>query len=133
MKYFSLLILLTLVIFVDAQDTTSVLFCNQIPIAIAEKKASFDGKIEKFVGDNLKSDLKKGTHSAVFKLMIDCNGIVSKTTYQSGSFSESNQTLFIDLFLKSKWKPASDKSANVTTFVFVTVDIVNGKVAVVVQ
>jgi len=133
MKYFSLFILLTLVNIIDAQDTAVVRPCNQIPIANAETKASFDGKIEKFVGDSLKSDLKRGTHSAVFKLMIDCNGIVSKITYQSGTFSESNQKLFIGLFSNSKWKPAIEKSVNVTSFVFVTINIVNSKSTVMVQ
>jgi len=104
-----------------------------LPIAGADKKAAFDGKIEKFFADNLSSDLKKGTHQAVFKLMVDCYGVVSKSTYQSGTFSESNQKLFLNLFLETKWKPATHQSANVTTFVFVTVDIVNGKVTVVVQ
>ena len=41
-----------------AQDTTKVRPCNQLPIAGADKKAVFDGKIEKIFSDNLTSDLK---------------------------------------------------------------------------
>lgn len=133
MKLFSFFALLFLVVSVNAQDTTKVRPCNQIPIANVEKKAIYDGKIEKLFLDNLTSDLKKGTHKAVYKLMVDCYGAVSISTYQSGTFSEASQRLFAELLFKSKWKPAIHKSVNVTSFVFVTVDIVSGKATVVVQ
>ena len=133
MKVFSLFVFLFLVGLAKAQDTISTRTCNQIPIANVEKKASFDGKIEKLFSENLTDDLKKGTYKAVYKLMIDCYGTVSMSTYQSGTFSESSQRLFAELLFKSKWKPAMHKSVNVTSFVFVTADIVNGKVTVVMQ
>jgi len=90
-------------------------------------------KQKSFFSQNLPNELKKGTHSAVFKLLVDCYGLPSKPMYQSGSLTESNQKYFLDLLLTTKWKPAVDKFADVTTFVFITLEIVNGQVTVVVQ
>lgn len=113
---------------------TDSLVCSGLPMATPEVKASVSAdEVAKFFQSSISEKLKKGTHTAVYKLFVDCNGDVTQATYQRGTFTEADQKVYSDKILTLKWKPATDKSKPVTSVAFVSIEIVNGKVTVVIQ
>jgi hypothetical protein len=108
--------------------------CTGLPVARPDTKASIsvEETIQKFES-NLSEKLKKGTHSAVFKLVVDCNGDVTEVTYQRGTFSGLDQDEYKNQIASLKWKPAALKSKAVTSIVFVSIEIVNGRFTLVIQ
>ena len=104
--------------------------CNDLPYATPEHKAKYDGDIEKYFSDDLSAEMKKGTVSGTFRMYVDCYGEVTKAGFQSGEMKDSDQKKMIDLIYKMKWKPAQVKGKDVTSSVFIVLEIVNGQVAV---
>ena len=113
----------------SAQDSIA---CNQLPVARPDIAARYDGDITKSFG-KLPSALKKATYSGVFKLTVDCKGKVLKVFFREGTFTEDDQEFFADKLFDTQWQPAMDNQANVTSFVFITVNITKGKISAVIQ
>lgn len=108
--------------------------CEGLPIANPTVKASISiSEITQNFESSISEKLKKGTHAAVYKVFVNCNGDVTDAIYQRGTFSESDQSAYQTKMLALKWKPAYQKSKAVNSIVFVSLEIVNGKVTVVIQ
>jgi hypothetical protein len=65
--------------------------------------------------------------------MVDCNGDLAKFIYQRGDFSEEDQQWISKIIGKSKWKAAKLKDKAVTSTVFITINITNSDVEVIIQ
>ena len=115
--------------FAQSGDT----LCNQLPLTRVEKVASDNGAISKSIAKNLPSSLKKGKHSGVFKIVVDCNGVGADVKFQRGDLTSLEQSQLIDWMIPTMWIAAVDKGKPVTSMVFVTVNIEDGKVDVIVQ
>ncbi|MBI3135000.1 MAG: hypothetical protein HYZ14_10045 [Bacteroidetes bacterium] len=108
--------------------------CTGLPVAVPETPAVCETTdLVKYFEIRISEKLKKGTHSAVYKLVVDCNGSVTQAAYQRGTFSSEDQVSYQRELMSLTWKPASGKSKAVSSIVFVTLEIVNGKFTVVVQ
>jgi hypothetical protein len=108
--------------------------CSGLPVAVPEVRAvSKTSDLGKYFETRVPEKLKKGTHAAVYKLIVDCNGTVTQIDYQRGTFSETDQSDYRTQIAELEWKPAQQKSKDVTSTVFVTLEIVNGKFTVIVQ
>lgn len=117
-------LLVSVVSFSQTEETP----CSTIPVARPEIKAGTDlSKLNTEVKNNLSTQVKKGEHSVTFKLIIDCKGAVSKTQYHSGSLTETEASFVKSILEKTTWTPAQNKGVNVTSTLFVTVKITNGK------
>lgn len=119
----------TLFSFAQGGDT----LCNQLPLTRVEKVASDNGAIVKTLTRNLPSSLKKGKHSGIFKIIVDCNGVGAEVRFERGDLTSLEQTQLIDWIIPTQWIPAVDKGNQVTSMVFLTVTIEEGKVEVIVQ
>ena len=132
MKHLILLCFVLGIVTVYSQDKQDV--CNQLPYAKVDKVASPSTDLVKTISAEMLSELKKdGAHQAVFKLYVDCHGKVAKSKYESGDLNSSQQEWLMNIVDKSSWKPAVLAKKDVTSTVFVTVDINNGKVSVAIQ
>lgn len=128
-----LFLITSLLTFTTIYSQDEKISCTGLPVAKPAVKASISiaDVTAKFQAD-LPANLKKGTHSAVYKIFVDCNGDVTQATYQSGTLSETDQKNYETKILALKWKPATNKSKPVTSVVFVSIEVVNGKVEVVI-
>lgn len=108
--------------------------CSGLPIANPTVKASISvSEVAQKFEANVSEKLKKGTHSAVFKVLIDCNGAVTEVIYQRGTFTGLDQEDYKSKISALTWKPAQQKEKNVSSFAFLSIEIVNGKFTVIVQ
>jgi hypothetical protein len=108
--------------------------CTGLPVANPSVKASISVEdITKMFELSVSEKLKKGTHSAVFKVLVDCNGKVTEVIYQRGTFTGLDQEEYKTKILDLTWKPAVQKTKPVSSFVFLSIEIVNGKFTVVIQ
>lgn len=109
--------------------------CTGLPIAKPEVHAVCETTdLPAFFEQSLPQKLKAGTHAAVYKLTVDCHGTVTDVLYQRGTLDSKDQPVFADQLKALVWKPAQQKNVAVTSFVFVSLEIVNGRVtSVVVQ
>jgi hypothetical protein len=116
--------------FAQSEKTT----CAGLPIANPSVKASISvAEVAQKFESSVSEKLKKGTHSAVFKVLVDCNGNVTEVIYQRGTFTTLDQDDYKTKISALKWKPAMQKSKAVSSFVFLSLEIVNGKFTVIVQ
>lgn len=108
--------------------------CSGLPMAKPSVKATIStDEVVKSFETKLSEKLKKGTHSVVYKVFVDCNGTVTQATYQSGTFSETDQKEYETRILELVWKPAMHKDKTVNSIAFISMEIVNGKISVTVQ
>ncbi len=113
----------------SAQDTKQT--CNDLPLADPEVRVScITEDVTGVFKSVLTEKLKKGTHSAVFKFFVTCNGEVTNLSYQRGTIDSAAQGLFESEIKKLSWKPATHKSKQVTSVVFLTIEAVNGQITV---
>jgi hypothetical protein len=136
MKIFALVSVLLIGNAIFAQDVEPMLPCPGLPLANPEVHAvcmTADGVA--YLEAKLPEKLKTGTHAAVYKLTVDCHGSVTTVHYERGTFTVGTEG---EVFLNQNmvgltWKPAEHKSQTVTSIAFVTLEIVNGKVNIIVQ
>lgn len=108
--------------------------CGALPVANPDTTASTNmAALSKRLNEAVSGELKTGEHQAVFKLMVLCTGTVSKLFYQQGNLSEEFQKKFHTVLAESKWSPAVHQQEKVSSMVFVTIRIVNGKINLVVK
>ncbi len=108
--------------------------CSGLPIANPSIKASISvAEVAQKFESTVSEKLKKGTHSAVFKVLIDCNGAVTEVIYQRGTFTGLDQEDYKSKIAALTWKPAQQKAKAVSSFAFLSIEIVNGKFTVIVQ
>jgi len=108
--------------------------CGQLPYAKVDDKAEIKTDLTELIKSDLPKSLKdKGSHQAIFKLMVDCNGELAKHMYQRGDISDEDQQWMSKLIGKSKWKAAKVQDKAVTSTVFITVNITNSDVDVIIQ
>jgi predicted Ser/Thr protein kinase len=108
--------------------------CTGLPVAVPEMRAVCKtNDLARYFEVRNAEKLKKGTHSAVYKLTVDCNGTAIYAAFQRGTFSEEDQLNYENQIMELTWNPAQQKSEAVTSTVFITLEIVNGKFTVVVQ
>lgn len=108
--------------------------CTGLPIANPSVKASISvAEVAQKFESSVSEKLKKGTHSAVFKVLVDCNGKVAEVIYQRGTFTGVDQEEYKTKISDLIWKPALQKTKTVSSFVFLSIEIVNGKFTVVIQ
>jgi hypothetical protein len=116
--------------FAQSEKTT----CTGLPIANPSVKASISvAEVAQKFESTVSEKLKKGTHSAVFKVLVDCNGAVTEVIYQRGTLTGLDQDDYKTKISALTWKPAMQKTKAVSSFVFLTIEIVNGKFTVIVQ
>ncbi|MBL7899271.1 MAG: hypothetical protein JNJ99_12110 [Crocinitomicaceae bacterium] len=129
MKLFFSFLFLAFSLHLSAQETKQT--CNDLPLADPEVRASCltEDILSPFKGA-LTEKLKKGTHTAVFKFFVTCNGEVTNVAYQRGTVDSSTQSIFAAEINKLKWKPATHKSKQVTSVVFLTIEIVNAQITI---
>lgn len=129
MKYVILFTFLLGSLSIHAQETKET--CNQLPYAKVEKKAELTMDLEKLIKKEMHASLKEdGSHSGIIKLYVDCHGEVVKHKYDRGDLNEEQQQWLLDLIGKTTWKPAIADKKNVTSVLFLTIDITNGQVKV---
>lgn len=104
--------------------------CSQLPQAKPDATASVSGDMNKHFSGVLSDDLKKdgATFEATFKMIVDCNGDVAKIMFMKGDISDADQKLFIQAIEKLDWKPAQKGDKDVTSTVFIVLNITNGQV-----
>ena len=121
---------LTAVGFAQSEKVT----CTGLPIANPSVKASISvAEVAQKFESTVSEKLKKGTHSAVFKVLVDCNGVVTEVIYQRGTFTGVDQDDYKSKISALIWKPAQQKTKAVSSFAFLSIEIVNGKFTVIVQ
>ncbi|MEX1003323.1 MAG: hypothetical protein WDZ35_14485 [Crocinitomicaceae bacterium] len=114
----------------DQEENT----CNQLPYAKVDQSAKVKGDLTKILSADLPSELKEdGEHTAVFKLVVDCNGKLIKKMYTDGNMEGEHQEYVLNTIEKAVWKPAVLGKKEVSSTVFVTVTITNGQVEVEIQ
>jgi hypothetical protein len=93
--------------------------CTGLPIANPSVKASISvAEVAQKFESTVSEKLKKGTHSAVFKVLVDCNGAVTEVIYQRGTFTGVDQDDYKSKISGLIWKPAMQKTKAVSSFVF---------------
>ena len=108
--------------------------CGQLPFAKVDDKAEVSTDLSELIKSDLPKSLKdKGSHQAIFKLMVDCNGELANQFYQRGDFSEEDQQWLSKIIGKSKWRAAKVQDKQVSSTVFITVNITNSDVEVIIQ
>ena len=132
MKY-----LLTLALFVFSFSSFSQsekIECGQIPMGNVDKKAVIKDDFNKKVTTTMDASLREdGSHQAIFKAYVDCNGDVLKSRFEKGDLDDAQQKWLYNLIQDSKWTSAKLDGKAVTTIVFVTIDINNGQVTTSIQ
>lgn len=132
MKKIAFIFITLLALSAYAQTETNT--CSGLPVAVPEKRAVCEvSDLVHYFEIRMPDALKKGTYSAVYKLTVDCKGAVEEASYQRGTFGPAEQESYTNQLMALSWKPAKQKNKNVTSFVFVTLEIVNGKFTVAVQ
>lgn len=101
--------------------------CGQIPVAKPEVHAKYDGDIKAYFSNALPTDKKEGTISATFRMYVDCNGKVTKAKLYKGEMPDANQKAILEKIYAMNWTPAQHEGENVTSNVFIVVEITNGK------
>jgi hypothetical protein len=108
--------------------------CGQLPRAKVDKKAEINNNFKELVESEMLSSLKKdGEHQAVIKMYVDCHGEVAKHKYERGNMTDSEQKWIWNLVGKSTWTPAVFEKKDVTSTVYLTIDIVNGQTKFTIQ
>jgi len=131
-KYLLVMLGLLFNIFVSAQENEK--WCNELPHARPEKAAIFSGDVTAYFANQLLPEHKKGNHSAVFKLVVNCKGEAENIVYQDGSLLDKDKGYFADLIKAMVWKPAFNKSGKeISSIVFITIKIANGTLEVLIQ
>jgi hypothetical protein len=104
--------------------------CNQLPYAKVDQKAEISNNMNKIVGSEVPETMKKGEYKASYKFYIDCKGSIDKISYSKGSLDADQQKWLTNVLGKSTWKAGIVDDLFVTSLVFVTVTISNGKAEV---
>ena len=108
--------------------------CGQVPMGGVDVKAEVKGDFNKLISSKLDASLsEEGVHQGIYKVYVDCNGDVLKNRFEKGDLDNSQQEWLGSLLQNSKWQAAEIKGKAVTTIVFVTVNITNGKVETIIQ
>ena len=127
MKLITAIIFLGIGIFGSSQNRDTI--CNQLPIALPETKASFSSSLENQISDALKKTITESSKfSATYKLIVDCDGRVSKYFFKQGDMNDVDRRLVEDVLKTSEWQPGIDKGKIVASTVYITIEIVAGKV-----
>jgi len=108
--------------------------CGQLPYAKVDDKAETKTDLTELIKSDLPKSLRgKGSHQAIFKLTVDCNGDLANHLYQRGDFSDEDQDWLFKIIEKSKWKAANVQDKPVSSTVFITVNVTNSDVEVIIQ
>lgn len=101
--------------------------CGQLPYATPTVKAKCENDMQKILSANLPATFKKDkSYNSSFKLIIDCNGRIDMVIYKKGNFTEAQQKHFLTLINTLKdWKAGQVDGKDVSTTVYITIDVNN--------
>lgn len=134
MKFFLSVLFLTIGMLGFSQaDSARVDVCPGLPIAKPEKRAAcLTVELPAFFSKGLDDKLKKGEFSATYKLQVDCSGKIVSVFLNKGNPGVNADTYFQSKIKQLTFKPAEHNKQLVNSFVFVQIEVINGKFTVVV-
>ncbi len=106
--------------------------CNQIPVAKPSEKATYKGDLEKDFAKQLPDSFKKAENvSGTFKFIVDCNGHIETIIFKNGNFSNEQQAYFQKKISElNNWTAGKLNDKNVSTYVYLTIDLNKGVLTV---
>ena len=85
------------------------------------------------IKEELSSFKENEKFTAVYKVVVNCDGVTESVMYLRGSFAKDQQDAVKNMIVKSKWKAGIKEKRDVSSTVFITVNVENKAVEVITQ
>ena len=104
--------------------------CGQLPVLKPDVKAVCHEDVQNILSHELPSIFKKKeSYKASFKIILDCNGSIDMVIYKDGNLNTEQQIHFLNKINQlKKWTPAKENNNEVTSTIFLTININKGEV-----